>query len=368
MLVESVSAVCQLVLALGCSLSATRDVVRHESKKCRRAMYNDFMVACPVQEVTRFRSFDRLGAKSPLGEGCVGVVYSVNGGGWQVAAKTAKERGPLGFAGNKAAVAKEIQLAMSVSAHPCLTQLLGWSVETTCGSNRLFSIWDLVPTSPSMADALLEEASGASIFNLEGSLAFLADVLCHLQDHKFPAFDFHPVDMRVVCPKSGALRIIDWSGGFGLEGGNAALLPASWHASPDDRKRLLENLGAAEAAHGINSHVMAYYMLAVALAVEGACNGQIVRDAASGLLRHACRFVTEIHNHEWQAFVTQLFAKALPALSCLLRQAPELQLQLPKLVRVQRPPVPECLPPPPPFAPPPPPFAPPPRPAAYGNA
>lgn len=222
MLVESVSAVCQLVLALGCSLSATRDVVRHESKKCRRAMYNDFMVACPAQEVTRFRSFDRLGAKSPLGEGCVGVVYSVNGGGWQVAAKTAKERGPLGFAGNKAAVAKEIQLAMSVSAHPCLTQLLGWSVETTCASNRLFSIWDLVPTSPSMADALLEEASGASIFNLEGSLAFLADVLCHLQDHKFPAFDFHPVDMRVVCPKSGALRIIDWSGGFGLEGGNAA--------------------------------------------------------------------------------------------------------------------------------------------------
>ena len=43
MLVESVSAVCQLVLALGCSLSATRDVVR-QSKKCRRAMYNDFMV------------------------------------------------------------------------------------------------------------------------------------------------------------------------------------------------------------------------------------------------------------------------------------------------------------------------------------
>ena len=44
MLEESICAVCQLVLAHGCSLSAARDVVRRESKKCQHAMYSDLMI------------------------------------------------------------------------------------------------------------------------------------------------------------------------------------------------------------------------------------------------------------------------------------------------------------------------------------
>ena len=33
-------------------------------------------IACPAQDVTRFRSFGRLGAKIPLGEGCVDTTVS----------------------------------------------------------------------------------------------------------------------------------------------------------------------------------------------------------------------------------------------------------------------------------------------------
>lgn len=87
---------------------------------------------------------------------------------------------------------------------------------------------------------------------------------------------------------------------------------------------------------------MAYYMLVMALAVEGNCSEQIAQEAASGHLAHACKFATEFLNDERPAIVNKLSAKALPALFSLSRRpALDTPLKLPMPVRAQRPPVPD---------------------------
>lgn len=53
----SCGVVCQLVLALGCLLTAVIDVVQHKSKKCRHATHDDFMIAYPSHDVALFRSY-----------------------------------------------------------------------------------------------------------------------------------------------------------------------------------------------------------------------------------------------------------------------------------------------------------------------
>ena len=344
MLLETVGAVCHAA-GVAIAFFAGSELLIHEADKRRRlrcAVHTKFLNLAQREIFCSF-SLQDLEWGQELGSGCIGQVFKGHLKGVQVAVKTPKLDGPLGEE-SVAAIRREMKLAMRVH-HSCLCPLLGWFAGPVT-----FSAWEFVPNTATMRDVLLQPVG----CNLVGALTFLANTLAFLDAKSLPLFDCHPLDICILDNDSGMVKILDWTDGFDNSlGGNLALLPAAWRTGPQSRLSLVNSLGVSIAAMQINSHVLGYYVAAVAVASEMAVDRNSLHAVAHAELPDGSHAASMVIQDDWRYAAESYFHHRLEAADWPQTNLPMLtpKRRLPPLERP--PPLPMAPPPPPPFPPPP---------------